>query len=327
MSIDGFPRPKQVTRVEAPPDVPQELPVTTGGIESGPKASITLPVARELLAERFEKTTDPDNQLPYHNTEHTEGVVRRALRIAEALGATERETELITLAGSFHDTVQDWEEQELPGGQVKRKRLVERNEAASADEAEAYMRQSSRNYTDEEVALVRKAITATIPGFDMAIRTVVQPKHNLKASNIERAVALADIGTAGMEPEVYATEGTKLFAEENLDITRAIRVAGSPDAIPESVQASYLKRYQGWMAFQVDFANGRRDDTFSNFIEYYGITKDPERGEKMRKLFDNFEKSVELATKNAKEASNLSFEEFAKRMVPDAFSKRETAST
>lgn len=299
-------------------------PPTGAKAERTPEPPSPLSRVREILRERFVETENPDNQLPYHGIEHSEGVVRRALLVAEALGATEHEKRLIEVAAAFHDTVQEWEESKLDNGVVKRKRLLEKNEDESAREALAWMAQYPGQFSAEDQETVRKAVIATVPSFDVALKTVVQPNHDVEADNVSRAVALADLGTAGMEPEVFAKEGTQLFAEENLDIVRAIR---SGESIPSDVQQSYLKRYQDWMDFQVTFADGRRFDTISNFFEYYGITKDPERGAAMRTLFSRFDESIELAKKNAEEARALTFEELAKRLVPKAFAAANDAES
>ncbi len=293
--------------------------------ETAPETPRALPFVRELLRQRFELAENLDDRLPYHNGAHTEGVVRRALKIAEALGASKKEMELVEIAAAFHDSVQEWEESVLEGGVIKRKRFITGNEQKSAVEAIAWMKQYPERFTEEDCEKVREAIETTIPDFSPSTNTVVQPRHTKESSLVARAVGFADIGTAGMEPETFAREGVQLFAEEHLDIVRAIRTASSPDDILEQKQKEYLARYRAWMDFQIKFAHGRQTETLNNLGDQYYYADEPERGQILENLFSRFDESIAIAEKNAQEAHALTFEQMARRLVPGAFEQKEVA--
>ncbi|MEK7390799.1 MAG: HD domain-containing protein [Patescibacteria group bacterium] len=71
-------------------------------LSAGPRA---LKDALRFIQERFEEGPDAD-RLAYHNREHTKGVTRRAVKIANAVGLSQRECVLVEIAAAFHDTVQ-----------------------------------------------------------------------------------------------------------------------------------------------------------------------------------------------------------------------------
>lgn len=59
-------------------------------------------------------------------------------------------------------------------------------------------------FSDDDKATVQRAIDTTVPGWDVKNGTVMQP--NLKENNslVERAPALSDLATAGMDgPEKF----------------------------------------------------------------------------------------------------------------------------
>jgi hypothetical protein len=287
------------------------------------KAEAPLPAppsiedALEDIEERFEEGPLED-RLEYHGVAHTEGVVRRGRAIAQALGLSEELARVADVALARHDTYQEWEEDAQEGGVVKRKRKAGSNETRSADEAIEWMKQYPQFFTPEHYEIVREAIDVTVPGFDPALKTVIQPKLTTESHPIARAVALADLGSAGMEPEVFRNEGAQLFAEENLDIVRAIRNAPSMEAIDEPIQQSYLARYRAWMNFQPTFAEGRKARLDA---ELEGL--EPEQTERIRGLFSHFDESIEIAKQNAAEADTCSFQDMARRLVPDRFEETE----
>ncbi len=216
--------------------------------------------AQSIIRERFETAADLDDREAYHNWDHTEGVLRRADEIAKALELDSRTSLLVTIAASFHDTVQKWDPK-AENGTIERKRRRGANERESADEAVAWMQaQSEPAFTEAECEQVRTAILATVPAWDSDRATMYYPALTKDTDIIARTLALADIGTSGMEPETFAAEGDQIFAEEQLDITEAIRKsARDGSSIDEAQQASFLSRYQSWLDNQVLYARGRKE--------------------------------------------------------------------
>src|SRR5688572_8651887 len=239
------------------------------GVVEGTQAAI------ELLRARFEDTKDEKDRLPFHGADHSVGVSVRTRKILEAIerGAPElvdeRTVEIGQLAAIFHDSVQVWEPNRIQDGEftkVLRKRLASPadarasagseayagNEAASAAEAVSFFDRYNEQrraeglpevFTDEDKEVVRRAIDATIPGFDPEKGTVVQPRLVKESAVITRAVALADLGEAGMNPEGYLQGGDALFREENLDVLDA---AKDPSSLSDAQKEYFRQRMLGW---------------------------------------------------------------------------------
>ncbi|HRH24340.1 MAG TPA: HD domain-containing protein [Candidatus Paceibacterota bacterium] len=293
----------------------QRPPVSAESAESL-IASRALTFALASIKERFE-TGPEEDRLTFHNQEHTEGVVRRAEAIAKAMHLPVREQLLTKIAAAFHDVVQKWEPDAKESGAVMRKRMVRVNEQESADEAVAWMRASGESFTQEEEALVRAAITATVPTWDPENGTVKQTDLESDVHPITRAVALADLGAAGMETAVSNKEGIALFAEENIDFTNAVRDSkGDVTRIPEADQEQYQRRCVRYLQQQVTFIEGRQKRLE---VELEGLAE-PARSN-VAALFSAFEASLEQAKVDAQTFDILPFEAIARRLVPDAFAE------
>jgi len=294
--------------------------------------------AIDLLRSRFEDTKDEKDRLPFHGADHSVGVAVRTRKILEAIerGAPElvdeRTVEIGQLAAIFHDSVQVWEPNTVQDGEftkVLRKRLASPadakasmgsegyigNEAASAAEAVGFFDRYNEQrradglpevFTEEDKEVVRRAIDATIPGFDPEKGTVVQPRLVKESAVITRAVALADLGEAGMNPEGYLEGGDALFREENLDVLDA---AKDPSSLSEAQKDYMRKRMLGWSKFQPKFAAGRKARLEQ---ELEGL---PEAAAaEVRKLFDKFDETVAAASAVAARRETMSFEEMLRDM-------------
>jgi len=283
-----------------------------------------------LLAvkERFEDDPDERNRLPFHNRRHTNDVMRRTRALLEVVregGAiTERDVKIGMLAGAFHDTVQRWEESRAKWQEngkevenhekVMRRRFAGENEDASAAEASAFMDKAVEEsgdpgiFSEDDKRIVAEAIGATVPGFNPEKGTVTQPNLKEKSSLIAHAVALADLGTAGMDgPEKFASEGDALFREENLDILEALH---KPlNEIHEDQKEYYRKRMLGWSKFQAVFAAGRRSLLEE---ELRGIPEGVR--DSVKKLFSRFDETIGSAKKIGERRDNMTFEELLRDM-------------
>jgi len=269
-------------------------------------------MAMALIRERHESGRVPDH-MHYHNGEHTGGVIARARAIGEALGMTDRQLLLTVIAAAFHDSVQRWVAVEGEGGVVTRKRMTGRDEIASAAEAAEAMAALDLRFMPDENGIVASAIIGTIPGWDNEAGTVSQPF--LIEHPVVRAVALADLGSAGMDPVMYRRDGPALFAEENIDLMEAVMSAASADEIPPAGQQIYRARYLAWLKVQPAFARGREYRLDHGELE--GL--DPAAHARVRALFCHFDESVAAAEAAIAEAQALSFAALMRQLDARAF--------
>lgn len=264
-----------------------------------------------LIQSRFE-TGSPENLLTFHNTTHTLGVMRRATSIAEALGLSEKETMLALTGSAFHDTVQEWEPRVTPEGFTVRYRKEGFIEEASAQEAEAWMKQyADLQFEESDFALVRQAILATRAHWDPEYNAVVQPDVLHDIHPVALTVALADLGTAGMEPDVFKNQGDLFFIESEIEIVQALRDIQNGKELPEEIQQKYVQRYQEFQAGQISFAQGRKK-VFEQEIR----TLNPEIQARLRALFSKFDASIQDGKENSALVQNYTFAEMMARLLP-----------
>jgi len=281
------------------------------------------------VSDRFEKAKNPQDNLEFHNTDHTEGdVVPRTERILQLLKengvqVSERDVLIGKLAAAWHDVIQKWEPVATEKNGITktiRKRALGDNERASAEEVIAYAKEMSEEaqreiFSEEDLQKIRAAIDATIPGFSVAnpeapaeeqAKTVNQPNLKEDSPLVARAVALADLGSAGMGgPESFRRDGDTLFREENLDIMQKLaRIHELPNEERESIRARIL----GWSKFQAEFARGRE-----MLLQKELAPIEPEGArEAVKKLFNQFEASITTARETAARRETLSFEDLVK---------------
>lgn len=268
--------------------------------------------ALALIRERFESGLVP-HHLHFHNSVHTAGVIERARAIGAALAMSERHILLTVVAAAYHDSIQRWYPVHGEGGVVTRKRFTGRDEVASAHEAVEVMSTFHPLFTAEEMGIVASAIIATIPGWDGDACTVAQPF--LVEHPVIRAIALADLGAAGMDPDMFGRDGPALFAEENIDLMEAITEARSADEISQPAQGFYRARYIGWLKIQPGFARGRQQRLHETELE--GL--DAEARDRVLALFSRFDESVEVAEETVRRAEAADFVTLMRQLEPSAF--------
>jgi len=273
-----------------------------------------LAVARAMasIRERHESGRVPDH-MHYHNCAHTAGVIARARRLAAAMGMSDRDLLLTVIAAAFHDVVQRWIPIHKEDGAVRRQRLTGRDEVASAHEAVEAMAELGIPFTAEENGLVASAILATIPGWDMAASTVSQ--SFLIEHPVISAVALADVGAAGMDPDVYSRDGPALFAEENIDLMQVVMAARTVDEIPADDQARFRTRYIDWLKIQPSFARGRRQLLENGELDGF----EPAVRARLQQEFSRFEDSIALAEAAVARAQQLDFATLMRQLDARAF--------
>jgi hypothetical protein len=243
-----------------------------------------------LIRSRYEGNSNPDDDMYFHNVDHTEGVVRRTQLLLRTMGASPQEHDAGVVGAAFHDVVQGWEVNNAPDGKVLRKRFVERNETDSAAEAVAWMRKTG-GFSDEQCDLVTRAIMGTVPAWDVENKTVSQPRVPPDAPPAVRAVALADLGIPGMDggPEFVET-GDGLFREENLDMGRALRACKSRSDLAADVLEGYKARIIGWCRGQASYARGRRARLPIELGDLSGSVRSA-----VEALFSKFDESIAAA--------------------------------
>jgi hypothetical protein len=272
-------------------------------------------MALTLIHQRHESGRVP-NHMHYHNGVHTAGVVDRARALGAAMGMTPRHLLLTVIAAAFHDTVQRWFLVQGEGGVVSRKRLTGRDEVASAAEAVEAMSELGPSFTPEETGIVASAIIGTIPGWDIQTSTVAQPF--LIAHPVIKAVALADLGAAGMDPAMYLRDGPALFAEENLDVMEALTHARRASDIPAAAQGFFRARYIAWLKVQPGFARGREARLRGELSDLEDSRRDA-----VLRLFSRFDESVAGAEAAIARAETLDFVTLMRQLEPSAFPEGE----
>jgi hypothetical protein len=278
------------------------------------------------IGRKYEDAEDVRERLPFHNREHSRGVIARAeavlnkIRKAAPSLIDDRGVALGRLAAAYHDVVQDWEPNEMKDGEnvkTMRKRGSGPgvNEAASAKAALAFMAKHNTvqqelgkdpAFTEDDMKTLAEAIDATVPGFNPEKATVTQPRLRPESSIIARAIALADLGEAGMDSAAFLKAGDALFREENLDILEAMK---DPSKLTEDQKDYFRKRMLGWSKFQPLFARGRQSLLDK---ELEGLPA--EAADEVRSLFTEFDKSIDGAAEKAARREKMSFEETAKDM-------------
>ena len=136
-----------------------------------------------------------------------------------------------------------------------------------------------------------------------------QPNLTPNAPVVVRAVALADLGIAGMEAAAFVETGDQLFREENLDIARALRLAVTPAGLPARTLEGYKARMLAWCRSQAGFARGRRARLEIELGNLGSRAKSA-----VRALFSGFDAAIAAATEVVKAREPLPPWEVARAM-------------
>jgi hypothetical protein len=237
---------------------------------------------RQFALQEFEKEIT-QKQLYYHTCEHVNTVQRRADQIFqvvrpywEALLESGTGSDYLTrmkllldLCAIAHDVVQEFVPQTQ--SHTSRRRDSGVSERATIYKLikyiEALNKQVQRQdpdslalFQDSELRIIKEAIEATICLYDPADQAIYQPdlydpKKNV--SPVARMIALADIGSLGMEGiESYNQEGSLLFLEENPDVI-PILADGEIQQLDPELYENFRQRLLRRVRFQVHFAKSR----------------------------------------------------------------------
>lgn len=240
---------------------------------------------KEFAFAEVEKEAEK-KQLYFHNYAHAEAVKRRAVIIFNAiepfwdrichepaLSDSKRAKYLIEICAASHDMVQEF--LPLTSPQTGRKRKSGVSENATISKLLDYIKQLNQSFiaqnpelpplfTQADLEIIKKSISATICFFDTNDNSIYQPDLYNSKQQITlpaRIIALADIGGLGIDGiPAYFREGSLILLEENPDIIPLVKEFLAEEAngsyekeVYESLRQRLLKRAK----FQISFAKGR----------------------------------------------------------------------
>lgn len=267
------------------------------------------------IKKRYEDAPDPTHILPYHNSEHTAHVVRRTIQILSTIRnyapdvVTEDTLSIAKLAAYYHDVVQNAHKNIVDEGEFQkiiRKPLSGQNEKESAEEAVGFMEECNKKelqevftYTDKKYLV--EAITSTVAVFNPVLGGIEQPHLSDSSNIVSVALALADIGSVGMDgPVIFKKDGDALFREENIDILHAVQ---DPHTITDNQKDYFKIRILAWSKGQISFAVNRKM-LFENEINRIPV----EARSAIRNLFNKFDQSIEKAKENYEKREVMTFD-------------------
>lgn len=224
-----------------------------------------------------------ENQLYYHNHEHINNVQRRANTIFRvicpywqaSLGNKvnpeyiTRISQLLDLCAVAHDMIQVF----VPQTQfhTPRRRETGVSERLTIEKLLNYIKDLNQQlkycvddsvlFTKADLSIIQDSIEATICVYDPSDQSIYQPAlydENKNLSIVARIIALADIGSLGMDGIAsYNHEGSLLFLEENPDVipiilNQVVKIAADNSEY-ENIRQRLLRRAR----FQVNFAKSR----------------------------------------------------------------------
>lgn len=258
--------------------------------------------ALSLIAQRY------DRKVPFHRQQHTLDVMRRTELLANATRLSIKEVNLARLAAAFHDVVIN-SNAYVPSYQGKRIPVVA--ELHSIRELSSW---AIRSYPDvilkEDRTLMANAISATFPRRHESLATTIQPLLHENSHPVVRCVALADLGTAGMDGgKAFLAESRLRFLEKNLDIYSAITLSGNNRIFLVS-QKAYKKRMLEWLCMQLPFIEGRRQRLEVELGNWDSSTKD-----RVRNLFCHFDDSKSAIEKAIQDQEKENFSDAAEVLL------------
>lgn len=229
---------------------------------------------KALVLKDFDREV-AEKQLYYHTREHIAGVQRRASQIFQVIRPylqpsddPDRLKLLLDLSTVAHDLIQIFTPQ--TESYTTRRREAGVSETATIERLFEYMNTFNQQYSDcsnqflaSDFQIIQQTIAATICDYDPIEQAIFQPALSNRQQPIPlvaRMLALADIGTLGMEGiEAYNLEGSLLFLEENPDVRSLIEnrlieslITDNLD-LYENIRQRLLKR----AIFQVNLAKSR----------------------------------------------------------------------
>jgi hypothetical protein len=227
---------------------------------------------KESLMQIFDREIT-EKCLCYHTRDHLQGVQRRASQIFKVVSPFLKSIEnpsrlehLLDFCAITHDLIQVF----IPHTEanITRRREPGISELSTIqvvlDQIQKFDSQQDRDsFTACDLYIIREAILTTICEYDPIEQAIFQPmlyETDRPISYVSRILALADIGTLGIEGiEAYNSEGRLLFLEENPDVRSILKqqqlsnICLENPELAENIRQRLLKRTQ----FQVNLAKSR----------------------------------------------------------------------
>jgi hypothetical protein len=239
-------------------------------IEANPPSPLPKTIAETFqylgntVLEKFAQEVTK-KQLFYHNEDHIRAVERRSQEIFAVVSPEldadlTRSKLLLNFCAIAHDMVQEFDDTaDMPRRResgVSEKITIEQL-IQLIDQLNAQIDPIAR-LTSADTAIIQQAIRATICTYDSQTQGIYQTLlHSGESlSIVSRILALADLGTLGMEGvEAFNREGSLLFLEENPDVVTLLQsnTLQQHSELAESIRQRLLKRSR----FQVNFAKSR----------------------------------------------------------------------
>jgi len=208
--------------------------------------------------------SDWQNQLDFHDADHSKGVLDRASTIYWAAFAPnnivttlQQGFDLVALASASHDLDQEWEagEEVDEFGTWTVRRAVPGREKRSFERFQAIVAANKNYLFKREIPIIEQAIMATAVSYDPH-GTLVQPSLTQSSPLEAQVVAMADLSYPGMVGgDGYLRAGDALFREQNLGIRGLI--SGEVPLQPEQL-AAIANRIRAWSQEQVLYVQKRR---------------------------------------------------------------------
>jgi hypothetical protein len=244
----------------------------------------TVQLVQSYVKEEVVRETK-NKQLYYHTLDHALAVQRRAERIFQEIQfelsqdksgkKLERLRSLTSLCGLAHDMVQLFH----PPARVNspRRHISELSERETANKLIQYIQKLNRElatykiepsslFDNSDLQIIQDAIVATICKLDplsgqgnysFSSHSIYQPylyDSQPKISVIGSIIALADLGTLGMEGiDKYIHDGILIFLEDNLDLKELILYGDRSNINGKMVRPRLLAMAR----FMVSFARER----------------------------------------------------------------------
>ncbi len=259
------------------------------------KLSVTKGIER-ALHNATERGTRKPPQI-FHNAEQLKAVLRRTERILLALKkeklVSDHDVELGTLAAAYYNfsrakistkqgTFLGYRTKPFLSAEAARSFMSNENKEAEA-------KFLSRIYSDEDMSRIERAILSTEAEWSPELKTMLH-KCPIVHDPISSALALADVGVYGMEPESSLGEATLRYRENN------------PVFLSEFVR-EFAQRH-------VDFVKGRKT-VFSSYELLRFRTRERSVVEKM---FQGFDESIRIAEEFKNKVETASPEAVSKMM-------------
>src|SRR3989344_1936187 len=188
----------------------------------------------------------------------TIGTFLRAGKLAEAMVLSGPEVSLVRLAAAFSSIAQVWEEDRMPDGEIFCIIDFVKSKQASVDELEQWLRgKNPKGLGGSQKALLREAIMATVVDVDSG-GALFQPNLQDDSHPVVLAVALADLGSAGMDGAGFVFDAKPKFRDANIDILNAIKKANLQKEIPAE-----LRNSNGGNGFKSDCSQGKHEASIS----------------------------------------------------------------